>query len=95
MTMSRPTMELEVCTCCYIAAEYSAHEVGWNHLNCQHDDDEPLSRWVNAPAITPGWSRSDPEGEGDLAHHFSKQRCEGCGTPLAGARYWITVDGVF
>lgn len=93
--MSEPTMELEVCTCCYIATEYSAHEVGWDHLNCRHDDDEPLSHWTNAPAITTGGKWSDPDGDGDRAAHFSKRWCEGCGTPLAGERYYITVHGVF
>lgn len=93
--MSEPTMEIEVCTCCYIAAAgYSDHETGEDHEFCQHDD-APLSQWTNAPAITTGGKDSDPYGDGDLAAEFSKQRCEGCGTPLAGQRYWITVHGVF
>src|SRR5690606_27420871 len=51
--MSEPTMELEVCRCCYLAAAgYSDHETGEDHESCRHDEDEPLSHWTNAPAIT-------------------------------------------
>lgn len=81
--------ELIVCTCCYYAtAGYPDHETGMDHTHCQHGDDMPLSSTVGT--VHPGGESSDTDGDGDLESRFNTSSCDGCGTLLAGERYFAT-----
>lgn len=81
--------EYSVCQCCYYAsAGYDDHETGEDHTHCEHHGGV-LS--LMPATAHPGGESSDDDGDGDRAAHFATQSCEGCGSTLAGDRYYVTV----
>lgn len=84
--------ELWVCTDCYFAHHYGAHEHDGQWFAGDSDtpaDREPLNRCdgldLSDNAYGTDYDGTDWSGEG--VESFSWSECDGCGSTLGGSRY--------
>lgn len=89
--------DIWVCVDCYFAHHYGAHEHDGQWFAGESDtpaDREPLALLSTVAKYVSPWAdvtdNTDSEtGEG--IDPFSSSACEGCGSPLGGARYRLAV----
>lgn len=83
-------IDVMVCTDCYVAHHYGAHE--YNGQWFAGETDEPADRPPLA-LIEPDWFLTDNTDSetGEGIEEFSSRDCQGCGSFLAGGRYRLAL----
>jgi hypothetical protein len=91
--MIRTLINVWVCTDCYFAHHYGAHE----HEGAWYagDSDTPANREPLALLVgkgQPGYLFDNTNSEtGEGIDEFSRDRCDGCGSSLGGSRYRLSI----